>query len=68
MINCIYIIYLLRYNYVKSKGPITKLSNQDKYVLNGYLNQWQTQINTLLCMYKFYYIKFILNFINIKIC
>ncbi|ORX76854.1 hypothetical protein BCR32DRAFT_208575 [Anaeromyces robustus] len=37
-----------RFNNINSKGPITKLSQQDKYVLNGYLNQWQTQISSLL--------------------
>jgi len=38
-----------RFNNLNSKGPITKLSQQDKHILNGYLNQWQTQINSLLC-------------------
>jgi len=37
-----------RYNIMKSKGSISKLSNQDKNVLNGYLNQWQTEINSIL--------------------
>jgi len=35
---------------MKSKGPTSKLSNKDKYMLNGYFNQWKTQIDTLLCM------------------
>ncbi|ORX56059.1 hypothetical protein BCR36DRAFT_280750 [Piromyces finnis] len=37
-----------RFNYLNSKGTITKLSQQDKHILNDYLNQWQSQINNIL--------------------